>query len=175
MDVLRARFGTVIAGTIGRFEGYREGPVRIVQLSPSAVVTVAAAELPTALAATGLEIRAVHSEQDVLWEKLARLAPIAALTASTGLALGDLRADPRLEAALQEACAVAVADGASTSVAEQWAIIDGMPDSLTTSAARDIAAGRPSELDAIVGAVIRAGRRLGVQTPTLEAARCVPG
>ena len=43
-----------------------------------------------------------------------------------------------------------------------------MPASVTTSAARDAAAGRPTELDAIVGGVIRAGERVGVQTPTLE-------
>ena len=43
-----------------------------------------------------------------------------------------------------------------------------MPPKLTSSTARDIAAGRQSELDAITGAAVRAGRRLGVQTPTLE-------
>jgi len=43
-----------------------------------------------------------------------------------------------------------------------------MPASVTTSAARDVAAGRPTELDAIVGGVVRAAERLGVQTPTLE-------
>jgi 2-dehydropantoate 2-reductase len=47
-------------------------------------------------------------------------------------------------------------------------MIEGMPASLTTSAARDVAAGRPSELDAITGAIVRAGRRLGVPTPVLE-------
>ena len=43
-----------------------------------------------------------------------------------------------------------------------------LPDWATSSTARDVAAGRPSELDAIAGAVVRAGRRLGVPTPTLE-------
>ena len=38
---------------------------------------------------------------------------------------------------------------------------------LTSSTARDIAAGVPSELDAITGAVVRAGERLGVGTPVL--------
>ena len=63
--------------------------------------------------------------------------------------------------------AVAEADGVPLRIASQWAIIDQLPDDLTTSAARDIAAGRRSELDAIVGAVLRAGERLGVQCPTL--------
>ena len=47
-------------------------------------------------------------------------------------------------------------------------LIDAMPADLTTSTARDVAAGRPSELDAITGAVVRAGRALNVPTPTLD-------
>jgi 2-dehydropantoate 2-reductase len=51
-----------------------------------------------------------------------------------------------------------------------------MPAELTTSAGRDAAAGRPTELDAITGSVVRAGRRLGIPTPVLaellEEARC---
>jgi 2-dehydropantoate 2-reductase len=104
----------------------------------------------------------------VLWEKLARQAPLAVLTAVTGRTAGELRADPRLRGAVEEACAVAAADGARTTLAEQWSIIESLPPGLTTSTARDIAAGRPSELDAIAGAVVRAGRRLGVPTPTFE-------
>jgi 2-dehydropantoate 2-reductase len=43
-----------------------------------------------------------------------------------------------------------------------------MPPLLTSSTARDIAAGIPSELDAITGAAVRAGKRLGVETPVLS-------
>ena len=168
MEPLRARFPGVVAATIGRFEAYREDATTIVQKSPGAVVTVAGGERVAALERAGVEVRPGGSEQDVLWEKLARLAPLAALTAVTQRRVGELRGDPRLRAALDEACAVAAADGAETSPAAQWAIIEAMPFDLTTSAARDVAAGRPSELDAIAGAVVRAGRRLGVPTPTLE-------
>jgi 2-dehydropantoate 2-reductase len=169
LSLLRGRFENVVAGTIGHFEGYREGPTRIVQLSRAAAVVTVASDGPAApLIRAGIEVRTLPSERDVLWEKLARLAPLAALTAATGRSLGGLRNDPRLGTALVEACAVAEADGATATVREQWEIIEAMPDSLTTSAARDMAAGRPSELDAIVGAVVRAGRRLGVETPTLE-------
>ena len=44
-----------------------------------------------------------------------------------------------------------------------------MPPDLTTSTARDAAAGRRTELDAITGSVVRAGARLGVPIPTLTA------
>ncbi|HEU0304991.1 MAG TPA: 2-dehydropantoate 2-reductase [Gaiellaceae bacterium] len=167
MAVLRARFASVTAATIGRLEAFREGQTHIVQRHP-ARITVAGDAPPPELARAGLEVRAVGSEADVLWEKLARQAPIAALTAVTGGNVGEVRADPRLRTATEEACAVAVADGARTTLAEQWSIIETLPPELTTSTARDVAAGRPSEMDAIVGAVTRAGRRLGVPTPTLD-------
>jgi 2-dehydropantoate 2-reductase len=168
MEALRARFPRVVAATIGRLEAYRSAPTLIVQRSPGALVTVADGERVPALEQPGLEARSDGSEKDVLWEKLARLAPLAALTVVTQRRVGELRADPRLAAGVEEACAVAVADGAHTSVADQLAILEAMPPDLTTSAARDVAAGRPSELDAIAGAVVRAGQRLRVPTPVLE-------
>lgn len=168
MALLRRRFASVTAATIGRLEAFREGPARIVQRHP-ARITVAGDVAPAELERAGVKVRTGGSEADVLWEKLARQAPIAALTAVTGKTVGELRGDPRLRSATEEACAVAVADGASTTFAEQWSIIEGLPPELTTSTARDVAAGRPSEMDAIVGGVVRAGRRLNVPTPTLEA------
>jgi 2-dehydropantoate 2-reductase len=166
MRVLRGRFKAVIAGTIGRIEAFRETRTRIIQRE-DALITVAR-ELPPALGRAGVAWRAAGREADVLWEKLARQAPLAALTAVTGKPVGGLRSDPRLRSALEEACAVAQAGGASTTFAEQWSIVESLPDELTTSTARDVAAGRPSELDAVVGAVVRAGRAYGVPTPTLE-------
>ena len=177
VEVIRARLGRrVAAGSIGRFEAYRDGPARIVQTTESAVVTMASADLSrddleraaAILESAGIEVRIGESEKAVLWEKAARLAPLAALTAAAQRPVGELRDDPALRAAVEEASAVAAANGAPTAPAAQWAIIDAMAGSLTTSTARDVAAGRPSELDAIVGAVVRAGRRLGVPCPTLE-------
>jgi 2-dehydropantoate 2-reductase len=168
MAVLRERFRSVTAATIGRLEAFREGPTRIVQYK-DALVTVAGDVLPASLVQAGVETRLGGSEADVLWEKLARQAPLAAMTSVTGKPTGEVRSDPRLRAAVEEACAVARADGARTTLAEQWSIIESLPPELTTSTARDVAAGRPSELDAIAGGVVRAGRRLGVPTPTFEA------
>ena len=167
MTVLRLRFPRVTAATIGRIEAYREGPARVVQRS-AALVTIAGNGVPLPLLRAGIEVRAGGSEPDVLWEKLARQAPLALLTAATGRPVGEVRADPHLRALVEEACAVAAADGASTTFAEQWGIIESLPALLTTSTARDVSAGRPSELDAIAGAVVRAGHRLGVPTPTFE-------
>jgi 2-dehydropantoate 2-reductase len=174
VDAIRARLnGRVIAASIGRLEAYRDGPTRIVQTTPAPLVTVAspggAAEL---LRAAGLEVRVGESERAVLWEKLARLAPLSAATAAKQQPLGELRSDPHwratLEAAVEEACAVAAADGVLLDPTAQWEILDAMPASVTTSTARDAADGRPTELDATMGAVIRVAKRVGVSIPTLE-------
>jgi 2-dehydropantoate 2-reductase len=169
IDVLRARFGNVLAATIGHFEGYRESATRIVQQTPG-VVNVAAMEAPDQLDRAGIATRTWDSDKDVLWEKLGRQGPIAVLTSVSGEAIGDLRGGRRLRVAVEETCAVATADGARTTFDEQWAVIEALPDWATSSTERDVTAGRPSELDAIGGAVVRAGRRLGVPTPTLEEA-----
>ena len=145
-----------------------------------AAITVASAEVDAEvldaalepLRVPGVEVVVAGDERGVLWEKAARLAVLAAATVASGEPVGALRADaawrPRLELALAEACAVAAADGVRLDPAGQWAIIEGLPHDLTTSAARDAAAGRPTELDAITGSVVRAGRRLGIAAPALE-------
>ena len=118
-----------------------------------------------------MDVRVGQSEKRVLWHKLARIAPLAAVTSVSGRTLGELRNDPkwrpRLDSAIVESCAVAEADGVSLRAAAQWAIIDEMADETTTSAARDVAAGRRSELDAILGGVLRTAERLDVSVPTL--------
>ncbi|HEY4620462.1 MAG TPA: 2-dehydropantoate 2-reductase [Gaiellaceae bacterium] len=180
MEPLRARLGPhLVAGSISHFQAYRVGRVQIVETISSPIVTMASDDLGQSeledvavlLRNAGVEVRIGQSEKRVLWHKLVRIAALAAAMSATGRSIGQLRDDPewrrRLEEAIAEACTVAEADGVPLRVASQWAIIDQMPDDLTTSAARDIAAGRRSELDAIAGAVLRAGERLGVPCPTL--------
>jgi 2-dehydropantoate 2-reductase len=170
----------VAVGSIGGVEAYSpERGVVVQRTEGAAVIEAASADLaPAALEAalaplrvTGLDVVVGDDERAVLWRKAARLAVLAAATVASGRAVGELRDDgawrPRLEAALHEACAVAGADGVSLDPAGQWAIIRALPHDLTTSAARDAAAGRPTELDAITGSVVRAGGRLRVPTPAL--------
>ena len=67
-----------------------------------------------------------------------------------------------------EACAVAASDGVELDAARQWSIVENLPASLVPSAARDASVGRPTELDAITGSVVRTARRLDVWTPMLD-------
>ena len=190
VDAIRARFGTsgtspapaaIVAGSIGRVEAYSSEPGLVVQHTPGdAVVSAASRDLErealeavlAPLRISGIEVVVAGDERAVLWDKAARLAVVAAATVASGEPVGALRADagwrPRLEAALAEACAIAAADGVPLDPAGQWAIIEGLPHDLTTSTARDAAAGRPTELDAITGSVVRAAQHLGIAVPAIE-------
>jgi 2-dehydropantoate 2-reductase len=181
LELIRERLGPrVAAGSISRFEAYRVGRVQVIQTTPSAVITIASDELPpTALqdAAAilqrgGFEVRIEENERQVLWRKAARLAVLAAATVISRRPVGALLDDQawryRVEDAINEACAIAAADGVTLLPTTQWRIIVDMDYDLTTSTARDVAAGRPSELDAITGSVVRAGTRLGVSCPVLS-------
>jgi 2-dehydropantoate 2-reductase len=181
MEPLRERFGDrVAAGALSRFEAYRPGRVQVIQKSHTALVTMASDTLSDRdleravdlLEKAGIDAEVGSDEKRVLWTKVARLAVLAPATALTQRTVGSLRTDidwrPRLERAVEEACAVATADGVNLMPSAQWTRITEMDAGLTTSAARDVAAGRPNEIDAITGAVVRAGERLGVPTPVLS-------
>jgi 2-dehydropantoate 2-reductase len=165
----------VVGGTIGWIEAWLERPGLVVQNTPRTVMTVASdagAETIELLRRSGTDVREGGTEAEVLWEKLARQAPVAAATAATQRSIGALRTDPewraRLLEAIAETCAAANAEGVALRPEAQWEIIESMPADLTSSTARDIAAGRPSELDAITGGAVRSGRRRGVPMPVLE-------
>jgi len=177
MQTLRDRLpgSNVVAGSIGWIEAWLERPGTVVQNTPHVVMTVASdADEATVdvLRRSGAEVRVDGPEAAVLWQKLARQAPVAAATTASQRPIGDLRNDPewrrRLEQAIHETCAIADADGVPLDPAGQWEIIESMPPKLTSSTARDVAAGLPSELDAISGAAVRAAQRLDVPAPALE-------
>jgi 2-dehydropantoate 2-reductase len=180
VEKLRERFdGRVAAGALSRFEAYRVGRMQIVQKSQTTLVTIASETLPARdveraaylLEQAGIDVERETDEKRVLWRKAVRLAVLAPATALTQRTVGDLRTDrdwrPRLEAAVSEACAIAAADGVPLMPSAQWTRITELDHGLTTSAARDAAARRPTEIDAITGAVVRVGVRLGVPCPVL--------
>lgn len=181
MRVLRARYGKrVVAGSIS-IEVTRKGPNQVVHTTPFARIKLASdsdvsadclAEIVQLLSNAGIETKVLKSEAVVLWEKLVRLNAIACTTAASNRPLGFVRSDSwwrkQLEGCVQEGAAVATAEGAKTDPKTVAAQIDALPATLTTSMQRDIAAGKPSELDAIPGAVVRAGARYGIDCPTIK-------
>jgi 2-dehydropantoate 2-reductase len=111
-----------------------------------------------------------------MWEKFLFITPWGSLGAVTRLPIGRLRSAPdsraRLVAALEEVMEIARAEGKAfreEPVAKTLAILDGLPAETTSSMQRDIMAGRPSELEAQTGAVVRFGQKTGVPTPIHDA------
>jgi 2-dehydropantoate 2-reductase len=181
LATLRARFGPgrVAAGTI-RIEAHTPSPGQIVQTSPFLRVDLASddpALHPTLeqLAATieRAEVPATvgDNEAQILWGKLVRLNALACTTSASDQPIGFIRSDPIWRAALiaciEEATAVANADSARIDSTSPLAELDDAHAELRSSMQRDIAAGREPELDAIAGAVLRAGRRHGLECPTI--------
>lgn len=181
MDILRGRFGPerVAAGTI-RIESDRPRAAQIVQTSPFLRVDLAAAHararerlgaLAQTLGKAQVPAEVHDSEKQILWSKLVRLNALACTTSAADRPIGFIRSDPGWRAALvaciDEAAAVANADGARIDPAARLAELDDAHAGLGSSMQRDIAAGREPELDAIAGSVLRAGRRLGMQCPTI--------
>ena len=52
-----------------------------------------------------------------------------------------------------------------TIVTDTMSFVDSLPSDATTSMQRDIMEGRPSELNAQPGSVVRLGQNVGVETP----------
>ena len=76
-----------------------------------------------------------------------------------------------LESGMREISEVARAHQVSLAegiVEKTMGLIDSLDPNATTSLQRDIAAGKPSELEAWNGAVVRLGREKGVPTPLHE-------
>ena len=185
---LRERFAadSVLAGTI-RVEADRPEPGVVIHSSPFLLVEMASRyphaidgmqALAHALSAAGVSARAdwpisAASEAQVMWSKLVRLNALACTTSAYDKLLGEIRSTPELRAdlagAIEEACAVGRAEGADdVDPTNALSELERAHATLGSSMQRDIAAGRTPELDAIPGAVLRAGERHGLRCPTIE-------
>jgi 2-dehydropantoate 2-reductase len=128
--------------------------------------------LERAFARAGVEARVHDDVRVAAWEKFLFIASLSAVGAVTGLTVGALRTRPEtrelLKRAMEEVAALARASGvplAPDVVARSLGFADGLAAESTSSMQRDIAAGRPSELDSLCGAVVRLARERGLATP----------
>ena len=107
-----------------------------------------------------------------LWEKFLLIAPWGGLGGLTRVTLDVLCHTPEtrslLEAAMSEVAALAAAHDvrlAPDVVGKIATYLAGLPPGGTASMQRDIIEGRPSELDAQTGSIVRLGREKKVDTP----------
>jgi 2-dehydropantoate 2-reductase len=110
--------------------------------------------------------------QVAIWEKFIFVAPYGGVGAVTRAPAGTIRTLPEtrrmLERCMEEIFAVARAHKIALpegSVERALALLDSLAPNATTSLQRDLAAGRPSELEAWNGAVVRLGQEAHIETP----------
>lgn len=120
----------------------------------------------------GLTVNVSQNILEELWLKFMFIAPLSGLGALTRSPVGVFRSlnETRglLLLAIREVLAVAQALGVDIgekNVASTINFIDQLPPEGTASMQRDIMEGHPSELEEQCGAVVRNGKKCGVQTP----------
>jgi 2-dehydropantoate 2-reductase len=82
---------------------------------------------------------------------------------------GDANWREKLSSALAEACTVAKAIGAEVSLADIQVVVDKLPASMRSSMQKDLAAGKPLELDAFGGPIVRGGKNYSIDVSTAAA------
>jgi 2-dehydropantoate 2-reductase len=178
VEVLRGRFGAaaVLPASIA-IESERVEPGIVRQLSRFAITVLSpgppAEDLRDELVDAGIQASIGEDEASVLWRKLSLLAPIALTTTLRGSTLDAVVADPawrvRLEECTREVVAAAGGDGVVLDADAIIAQIESVPPGMRSSMQKDREAGRPTEIDAIGGSVLRAAARHGLDVPITQA------
>ncbi len=138
-------------------------------------VTDRVAAVAAALAAADIQVEAAADARIPVWEKFIFLAPIAGLTAASRLAVGPAWAQPAFRTTCERAMAevealarhagIAVADDVR---AQKMRYLDASPPAMRSSMMVDLISGRPLEVEALIGTVVRRGRAAGIPTPVME-------
>ena len=121
----------------------------------------------------GLDTTIAADIQVALWTKFLFIASFSGVGALANAPAGVTRTDQKwrglMLSAMEEIFALAHARGVKLppdSVDKVMAAVDGLPADATSSMQRDIAAGKPSELESQNGAVVRMANNSGVEAPT---------
>ena len=129
------------------------------------------AEVQAALRQAGITANIASDIRVPLWEKFLVLR-WGVVGAVSRVPAGVLRRLPQaremIDQASHEVLAVAKTQGIdmpADALPRSSALLDSLPAGATTSLQRDVMEGRPSELDAQAGALVRLGEQVGVATP----------
>ena len=131
--------------------------------------------LSEALQAAGVMVETPPDMRVALWEKLLFIAAVSGVGAAARASIGEIRqCDPTrelLRKVMEEVHDVAAERGvrlAPDVVQRTMAFVETIPANGTASMQRDIAEGKPSELEAIIGVVVRYGDQAGIATPAMD-------
>lgn len=120
----------------------------------------------------GIKTILAEDIQKEIWTKFLFISTISAIGALTRATLGEMIAIPQIKKMMfqtaKEIECIALAKGINfpkDTIAKQFQIIDSQPYNATSSLQRDILEGKPSELEAQNGAIVKMGIELGIPTP----------
>ncbi|MCX5846590.1 MAG: 2-dehydropantoate 2-reductase [Deltaproteobacteria bacterium] len=158
-------------GVIGQYSQFR----RIVLGEFNGRTTPRLDEVYSMLQAAGATVEVSDNILKVLWTKFVFIAPVMAMGSLTRVTFGEYRSVPEARAVLTEAigevAAVAQARGVTldTDVVEKTlAFIDSSAPGIKPSMQRDVESGKPSELESMIGVVVRMGAQHNVSTPVMQ-------
>lgn len=113
--------------------------------------------------------------QHSMWTKFLFIATMSGVGALTRVPIGVWRAMPEIRSiadqSLREVIALATARGidlGKDALERTWERYDSLAPTSTSSLQRDVMEGKPSELDAQLGAAVRLARESGVAAPATE-------
>lgn len=163
-------------GVIGQYSQFR----RIAVGELDGKITPRAETLREVFQSTGATVELVPNIEQILWTKFVFISAISALGGLTRVTMGEYRDVPEARAVLTEAIreVVAVAQAKEVALAPDIVsstlqFIDGSAANIKPSMQRDLEAGRMSELESLVGVVVRLGAKSGAATPVMNLAYAV--
>lgn len=128
-----------------------------------------------ALAAAGAQAETTDDIQKAHWTKFIFIAPFSGVGSVARVPAGEIvrcrETRTLLQDAMLEVEAVARAAGVALDadiVAKTLAFCDAMAPGQTASMQRDIMDGKPSELESLIGVMVRLGAELGVPVPAFR-------
>ena len=156
------------------------GHIRHAGFAPSVVIgeldnrrTDRIARIEQVFRRAGLDITVAADIQVALCMKFLFIASFSGVGAMANAPAGVIRTDPKWRAqmlsAMEEIYALAHARGIklpADAIDTVMASVNALPEDATSSMQRDIAAGKPSELESQNGAVVRMARESGIDVPT---------
>ncbi|MFA5296841.1 MAG: 2-dehydropantoate 2-reductase [Lutibacter sp.] len=120
----------------------------------------------------GITSELAENIQIEIWSKFLYISTISGIGALTRVTIGKIISTPQLKELMhktaEEVVSIAKAKGIYLSdalVEMQFKTIESQPNNLTSSLQRDIMEGKPSELEAQNGAIVKMGIELGIPTP----------
>ncbi|MGW5494441.1 ketopantoate reductase family protein [Streptomyces olivaceoviridis] len=186
LDTLTEYFGDRVLGGVLKIGTILEDNGDIRQLLPGGQLEVGELDgdrtarvdaVADTLAIPGFTVTVVSDIVDRMWRKWVMIATVGAVTSLARGTIGDVAAVTDgaefAAATLDEAAAVAAAarhglgEAAHTEL-RNLVTASGLP--MTSSLSRDLAAGRPTEVENVLGDLILRGRAAGIPVPRLEAA-----